>query len=170
MKYFLWLSSFDLLYFLSNLDTKLLTPFFVAGYSVNGNGLLEFRVSPESGQAGQEYTVRGATLWLKADVKRQRSSKCKSTEIFVFKFISSINRSVKLSSQVNRVVTRPFCTSSHFVWWHVVGRWQWRRLLEGSPKLKEKLRRYFVWLLKSDIQIFTVIQLLRFSFRKSNDL
>lgn len=73
----------------------------VSGYSVNGNGLLEFRVSPETGQAGQEFTVRAATLWLKADVRRPRTSRCKSTEIYVFKFISSISRSVKLSSQVS---------------------------------------------------------------------
>lgn len=75
--------------------------FLVSGYSVNGNGLLEFRVSPETGQAGQEFTVRAATLWLKADVRRPRTSRCKSTEIYVFKFISSINHSIKLSSQVS---------------------------------------------------------------------
>lgn len=67
---------------------------------MNGNGLLEFRVSPESGQAGQEFSVRAATLWLKADVWRPRSPKCKSTEIYVFKFISSIRGPVMLNSQV----------------------------------------------------------------------
>lgn len=88
----------------TNGDLSVLVP----GYSVNNNGLLEFRVSPETGQAGQEFTVRAATLWLKADVRRPRTLRCNSTEIYVFKFISSISGSVKLSSQVCRMRRRFF--------------------------------------------------------------
>jgi hypothetical protein len=68
---------------------------------VNHNRLLEFRVSPESGQAGQEFRVRTATLWLKADIRRRRPSQCRSTEIFVFKVISRLPESVTFDSQAS---------------------------------------------------------------------
>lgn len=77
--------------------------FFFAGSWVNQNRLLEFQVSPEAGsQMGQEFRVREASLWLKADVMKMSSSKCRSTDIFVFKIISNkLPESVTLSSKVS---------------------------------------------------------------------
>ncbi|KAH1000091.1 hypothetical protein HUJ04_000021 [Dendroctonus ponderosae] len=52
---------------------------------VNQNRLLQFQVSPEAGsQMGQEFRVREASLWLKADLLKAPTSKCRSTDIFQF--------------------------------------------------------------------------------------
>lgn len=68
---------------------------------MNENRLLEFRVSPESGQVGQEFRVRAATLWLKADIRHPKTTKCRSTDIFVFKFVKPLRNSVRLNSEVS---------------------------------------------------------------------
>ncbi|XP_060533048.1 inhibin beta chain [Cylas formicarius] len=80
------------------------------GSRVNQNRLLEFKVSPEtSGQMGQEFRVREAVLWLKADMLGRSFGKCRSTDIFVFKIISNrLPESVTLSSnQFERVTDEP---------------------------------------------------------------
>lgn len=58
-------------------------------------------MSAESSGAagGQEFRVRSATLWLKADIRHARSAKCKSTELYVFKFLAALPRSVKINSK-----------------------------------------------------------------------
>ncbi|XP_045466196.1 inhibin beta chain [Harmonia axyridis] len=77
------------------------------GSIVNQNRLLEFRVSSEVGHAGQEFNVRSATLWVKADLVRTREHKCR-TQIFVFKIISQLPESITLSSQdFNRAMSEP---------------------------------------------------------------
>lgn len=74
----------------------------VTGSRVNQNRLLEFRATVESGQVGQEFRVRAATLWLKADILQRGPNKCRSTDIFVFKIISNrLPESVTLSSRVS---------------------------------------------------------------------
>ncbi|CAG9861788.1 unnamed protein product [Phyllotreta striolata] len=85
------------------------------GPRVNQNRLLEFRASiQESHQAGQEFHVRSATLWVKADVqsthrRRDDQPKCRTTDIFVFKVISrALPESVTLSSrQFDRLTADP---------------------------------------------------------------
>ncbi|KAG5879583.1 hypothetical protein JTB14_026871 [Gonioctena quinquepunctata] len=72
---------------------------------VNHNRLLEFRATvQESNQIGQEFRVRSATLWLKADFQPHKhgSTKCRSTDIFVFKIISkTLPERVTLTSRFN---------------------------------------------------------------------
>ncbi|XP_048518985.1 inhibin beta chain [Dendroctonus ponderosae] len=80
------------------------------GSWVNQNRLLQFQVSPEAGsQMGQEFRVREASLWLKADLLKAPTSKCRSTDIFVFKIISNrLPESVTLSSkQFDRLTAEP---------------------------------------------------------------
>lgn len=84
----------------------------ISGYTVNGNRLLEFRVSAESGQVGQEFRVRAATLWLKADIRHPRPTKCKSTDIYVFKFVKPLRGSIKLNSEVSQFLSYFYVT--HF--------------------------------------------------------
>uniref|UniRef100_A0A6P7G4I2 Inhibin beta chain n=1 Tax=Diabrotica virgifera virgifera TaxID=50390 RepID=A0A6P7G4I2_DIAVI len=86
---------------------------------VNQNRLLEFRATiQESNQVGQEFQVRTATLWLKADFQTpppQRyhgaasTVKCRTTDVFVFKVISTtLPESVTLSSrQFDRLTSDP---------------------------------------------------------------
>lgn len=69
------------------------------GYKINGNKILEFRVNAELGKSGQEFRVKSATFWVRADLRYTRSLKCKSTQIYVFKFLSSLGRDIKLNSQ-----------------------------------------------------------------------
>ncbi|KAJ8932966.1 hypothetical protein NQ318_004477 [Aromia moschata] len=85
----------------------------ISGSRVNQNRLLEFRATVESGQVGQEFKVRAATLWLKADLVQQGSNKCRSTDIYVFKIISNrLPESVTLSSrQFDRVTADPVSIS-----------------------------------------------------------
>ncbi|XP_050302122.1 inhibin beta chain [Anthonomus grandis grandis] len=80
------------------------------GSWVNQNRLLEFQVSPEAGsQMGQDFKVREAILWLKADLIKMGSTKCRSTDIYVFKIISNrLPESVSLSSkQFDRLTSEP---------------------------------------------------------------
>ncbi|KAJ3618255.1 hypothetical protein MTP99_006275 [Tenebrio molitor] len=112
------------------------------GSAVNHNRLLEFRVSPESGQAGQEFRVRTATLWLKADIRRRRPSQCRSTEIFVFKVISRLPESVTFDSQAfDQATSDPVSLTLH----ESRSGWQKVDLTEAvkqwlSESGKEKLR------------------------------
>ncbi|KAJ8984021.1 hypothetical protein NQ317_012245, partial [Molorchus minor] len=80
---------------------------------VNQNRLLEFRATVESGQIGQEFRVRAATLWLKADLLQSNTGRCRRTDIYVFKIISNrLPESVTLSSrQFNRVTADPISVS-----------------------------------------------------------
>ncbi|XP_030759633.1 inhibin beta chain-like [Sitophilus oryzae] len=80
------------------------------GSWVNQNRLLEFQVSPDTdGHIGQEFRVREAILWLKADIVKKHATKCRTTDIFVFKIISNrLPESVTLSSkQFDRVTSDP---------------------------------------------------------------
>ncbi|XP_018336376.1 inhibin beta chain [Agrilus planipennis] len=46
------------------------------GMTVNGNKYLEFRITPEPGQAIQELRVREATLWLKTELRKRPPTRC----------------------------------------------------------------------------------------------
>ncbi|KAI4454776.1 tgf-beta family [Holotrichia oblita] len=69
------------------------------GFRINGNRLLEFRVNAELGRNGQEFRVKSATFWLRADLRYSRNLKCKTTHVYVFKFLSPLGQDINLSSQ-----------------------------------------------------------------------
>ncbi|KAL1501619.1 hypothetical protein ABEB36_006916 [Hypothenemus hampei] len=116
------------------------------GSWVNQNRLLEFQVSSEAGsQMGREFRVREASLWLKADLIRSVSSKCQTTDIFVFQIISSrLPESVTLSSQqFDRLASEPIAVTlnkSNSGWQkidmtHIVSMWL-------NEPTKDKLRLF----------------------------
>ncbi|GJQ85915.1 hypothetical protein Trydic_g21768 [Trypoxylus dichotomus] len=69
------------------------------GFRINGNKLLEFRINAELGKTGQEFRVKSATFWLKADLRYSKNLKCKTTQVYVFRFLSPLGRDINLSSQ-----------------------------------------------------------------------
>lgn len=78
-----------------------------AGFRINGNRLLEFRVNAELGRNGQEFRVKSATFWLRADLRYSRNLKCKTTHVYVFKFLSPLGQDINLSSQVKIFILNP---------------------------------------------------------------
>ncbi|XP_057658554.1 inhibin beta chain [Diorhabda carinulata] len=96
------------------------------GPKVNHNRLLEFRATiQESNQVGQEFQVRSATLWLKADVQHRygttSTNMCRTTDLFVFKVISrTLPESITLSSRdFDRLTSDPISIAleeSHTGW------------------------------------------------------
>uniref|UniRef100_A0AAR5PKV3 TGF-beta family profile domain-containing protein n=1 Tax=Dendroctonus ponderosae TaxID=77166 RepID=A0AAR5PKV3_DENPD len=71
--------------------------------------IISFAEQEAGSQMGQEFRVREASLWLKADLLKAPTSKCRSTDIFVFKIISNrLPESVTLSSkQFDRLTAEP---------------------------------------------------------------